>query len=989
MADPKATIRLGAKDETGPAFASVQRSIDKLALSAKTQGKGAREAKLLELASQGATRAQLAQADAALKLNEAYRRGEEIGRRIRSTFVGIGTGAVLGTIAAAAAFDRLIKSAGDYQDISEKIGDSAANVASIAVPVAVAGASMETISAFSIKLSKNLTEVTDDSKAAGAALKALGIDLNKFKDATPVDRLETLAKALEGFEDGDGKTQVMEALARGGAELLPLMKELAQEGARQTILTKEQIRVADEYADSQARTIAQIRAHAQAIALDALPMISQFTQALRDIASDQEIAAAATDLLKGSISGAITFFQTIAVVGSDVIFVIEGVTEEVRTLTRQMQALLQLDFSSFLNGASSIATLLNPGAAAARMLTQGSIGEAAKIGEDARKRAEEKRSALDKFQARIMGIGQTPPPDQQPRTTGDFARADRAATPPARPRLRFTGARDKGAGNAAAQEARAQLGFDLELIRRESEGMRAILEGDEKILEARRAAGLVTEREYYRQKRDLMAADQQEQERALEREIARLEQEKASGREKIENDRKVLEARQKLAKLRNQGEADVKVLGIQEAAAIERTTRAYSDATIAAREYLDTIARRGQRELAGIGRGERFRQRQAGADDIEDKFLAERSRLERDRRNQQITPQEFDLYLQIARRTYEAETALYRQRTDAMERMQGDWTIGFSESLENYLDQARNTAQQSQEIFDNAFRGLEDAITEFATTGKASLKDLANSVAAMVTRMGARQLIAAGAEGLKGSDFFGGIFKSLAGAGNTVANAAGAAPAAASLARPVADAAQSVQTAATIAGALAPVTASAAALASAETGAATAIAAASASSSAALASLTAAEAAAATAIATASTTSSAALAGLAAAAGSAAAALGTVAATSAAGSGGGGIVSAIFGGGRAHGGPVAAGKLYEVNELGRPELLEVAGRQYLMTGSEGGKVTNVPTGQGAGGPVNQYHLTVQLPPGASRQTGMQIGRDMARELHRATAHNGR
>jgi TP901 family phage tail tape measure protein len=45
---------------------------------------------------------------------------------------------------------------------------------------------------------------------------------------------------------------------------------------------------------------------------------------------------------------------------------------------------------------------------------------------------------------------------------------------------------------------------------------------------------------------------------------------------------------------------------------------------------------------------------------------------------------------------------------------------------------------------------------------------------------------------------------------------------------------------------------------------------------------------------------------------------------------------------RAHGGPVLSGRLYEVTEQGRAELLEMAGRQYLIPGSDG---TVIPAGR--------------------------------------------
>ena len=56
----------------------------------------------------------------------------------------------------------------------------------------------------------------------------------------------------------------------------------------------------------------------------------------------------------------------------------------------------------------------------------------------------------------------------------------------------------------------------------------------------------------------------------------------------------------------------------------------------------------------------------------------------------------------------------------------------------------------------------------------------------------------------------------------------------------------------------------------------------------------------------------------------------------------GSLVNALgsfFGGGRAMGGGVAAGGMYQVNEGGRPELLTVGNRNILLMGKQGGQVT--------------------------------------------------
>lgn len=64
------------------------------------------------------------------------------------------------------------------------------------------------------------------------------------------------------------------------------------------------------------------------------------------------------------------------------------------------------------------------------------------------------------------------------------------------------------------------------------------------------------------------------------------------------------------------------------------------------------------------------------------------------------------------------------------------------------------------------------------------------------------------------------------------------------------------------------------------------------------------------------------------------------------GDGGGivGLIGGFFGGGKATGGPVSPGRMYEVNERGAPELLNVGNRQFLMMANRGGVVT--PTDDG-------------------------------------------
>lgn len=100
------------------------------------------------------------------------------------------------------------------------------------------------------------------------------------------------------------------------------------------------------------------------------------------------------------------------------------------------------------------------------------------------------------------------------------------------------------------------------------------------------------------------------------------------------------------------------------------------------------------------------------------------------------------------------------------------------------------------------------------------------------------------------------------------------------------------------------------------------------------------------------------------------------------GSGWGGLVSAfagLFGGGKASGGAVAAGGMYQVNERG-PELLSVGGRDFLMMGSQGGTVT--PNSRLGGG---SQVINVNVQPTSSQRTASQIAQAVARKQQLAMA----
>lgn len=73
--------------------------------------------------------------------------------------------------------------------------------------------------------------------------------------------------------------------------------------------------------------------------------------------------------------------------------------------------------------------------------------------------------------------------------------------------------------------------------------------------------------------------------------------------------------------------------------------------------------------------------------------------------------------------------------------LQANWKNGAVLALNEWKDSAANLMGQTHTLFSNAFSGMENALVNFVTTGKASFKDFATSVIADLARIAARQAV--------------------------------------------------------------------------------------------------------------------------------------------------------------------------------------------------------------------------------------------------------
>lgn len=74
-----------------------------------------------------------------------------------------------------------------------------------------------------------------------------------------------------------------------------------------------------------------------------------------------------------------------------------------------------------------------------------------------------------------------------------------------------------------------------------------------------------------------------------------------------------------------------------------------------------------------------------------------------------------------------------------LDQAQSSWSAGARGAFQDYVDSARDVAGQSRSFFTNAFSSMEDAMANFAISGKLSFSDFTKSILADMARIATRQ----------------------------------------------------------------------------------------------------------------------------------------------------------------------------------------------------------------------------------------------------------
>lgn len=349
------------------------------------------------------------------------KRMDEAFARVKTSLAAIGS--VL-TVGAFAGMVRSVADAGDQlQKLSTKTGATVEELSKLQYAASLSDLSNEDLGASLVKLNKVMGEAADGSKTAAEALARFGIAPES--GLSTVEALRQIADKVKATGD---ETKVASALndvfGKSFSTLIPLLKggsdglneagdELERMGG---VMSGDLAEASEKLNDNMTRLSTQLEALKVQTVGPLIPLFEQMTKAISD-SSDK-----ANDLSRSG--GALqTVFETVAVLGANVSYVIKQTGVEIGGMAAQLKALSTLDFDAFSNIGAAMKedakqARVEIDALSYRLLNAKDLAAASKLTD----------SWMPKSQSSVNGISETPPekPAKPKRVGGTKLRATKA-----------------------------------------------------------------------------------------------------------------------------------------------------------------------------------------------------------------------------------------------------------------------------------------------------------------------------------------------------------------------------------------------------------------------------------------------------------------------------------------------------------------------------------------------------------------------------------
>lgn len=276
---------------------------------------------------------------------------DQIGKSVSGALSGVAVAAA-GVVASIVGIDAMITRTLDAINVldsldqaAQKTGSSINDLSRIEQTARNFGDAFAPIEQSISRLAKGLAEINDPSNDAIRALDAINVSArdSNVELRTAADVYIDVAKSLQNYSDGAEKTAVANALfGKSGAELLPVLNNIAQGIDDVSGVSEESTKQAQEFNDALARVSSGIDGAFMDAAIGMLESLVNISSAFESINTQTQIFT--------FIGDAVGFiFKTIAVVGATAHGALVALGVAFNGIAQQVLALTNLDLGKAIN----------------------------------------------------------------------------------------------------------------------------------------------------------------------------------------------------------------------------------------------------------------------------------------------------------------------------------------------------------------------------------------------------------------------------------------------------------------------------------------------------------------------------------------------------------------------------------------------------------------------------------------------------------------
>lgn len=588
-----------------------------------------------------------------------------------------------------------IDTAAGLQQLSERTGAAVEALSSLSLVAKLSGTGTDQLAVGLQKLSKSMIDAENGGTKTSASFNAIGISMADLQGKKPDQVFQMVAKSLADYQDGAEKVVIVQnLLGKSGADLLPVMKDLADVGDLQATVTGAQAAQADELEKNLVRLHLSTDALFQKISLQLVPVFNAVVKTFLDTANG-------TDGIRGSIDK-LSADNSIRTWAENTVKALGNVTDAWQGMSRAYE---------------TTELKLHAGIEAFKAFESLNFSKALAI-----------KAQANKDSAAIWA---------QPYFSQTL-RTNLAAT-------HYVGTFDNGEGQDGAKPIIpiAGLGNANAYKGPKDDPARAYMEGQlkaqdaliaaektqlatrEQMLDFYRGLDLFTLRDTEEKKQQLIADNLVTTQAAYNKEVAAV---------------KDYIAHADTQQNKQQGQNQLADVIRKRAAAEVEANKQISDSQnklLQVMVQFDNATVEGQRQADKSNAAARFQIDLLGQNTlaVQQQLAAKQIQLALDERIYQL--KKLDPTVDTSKAI--AAAAIQQAQAQALitesYNKQRDAIFGANEALRKYQEDAGNKAAQIESALMNAFKGAEDAAVSFVTTSKGSIKSLVDSVVADITRM--------------------------------------------------------------------------------------------------------------------------------------------------------------------------------------------------------------------------------------------------------------